>query len=261
LQNVPWEYAYSEADGYLVCRTPFVRGLPSEKRQPAPDLSDAALHITAVPSDPLDPDLPPLAIEAEWLRLARVVEEEESGITLERVRPPTVAQHRRQVAAHSLRVIHFMGHGAPSDKGTRLMFEKKDGGLDPVPAREFVDRIGENAFLVTLNACVSATPGATLFDNVARALVEHEVPYALGMRFSIVDDDAHQFSRTFYSDLAAGVPVEKACARRGLLWPKMANLSPPACPCSTLPSPQPLAGLNIGMVRQISMTAARLRSS
>ena len=220
LQNVPWEYAYSEPDGYLVCRYPFVRGLPPEKRRPAPDLSDTSLHITAVPSDPLHPDIPRLAIEAEWLRLARVVDEEEAGITLERVRPPTLQQLRRQVAAHSLRVIHFMGHGGQGDDGAMLLFEKTDGSLDPIAARDFVDRIGENAFLVTLNACVTATPGATLFDNVARALVDHGVPYALGMRFSIRDDDARLFSRTFYSDLSAGVPVEKALRQARLALAK-----------------------------------------
>ena len=220
VQNVPWEYACSEESGYLVCRLPFVRGLTPEKRRPVPDLREAALHITAVPSDPLHPELPPLAIEAEWLRLAQIVDEEGQGLTLERVRPPTLAQLRRQVAAHELRVIHFMGHGGRDEQGGTLLFEQEDGGPDLVAARDFVERVGENAFLVTLNACASATPGETLFGNVARALAEHEVPYALGMRLAIGDDDARLFSRSFYSEMAAGVPVEKALRQARLALAK-----------------------------------------
>jgi len=63
---------------------------------------------------------------------------------------------------------------------------------------------------VTLNACVSATPGPTPFSNLAAALARQKVPYALGMRMSIEDDDARDFSRLFYSELASGVPVEEA---------------------------------------------------
>jgi tetratricopeptide (TPR) repeat protein len=40
--------------------------------------------------------------------------------------------------------------------------------------------------------------------------VREQVPYALGMRFFVHDDDALAFARTFYSDLARGVPVEEA---------------------------------------------------
>src|SRR5207245_3875042 len=77
-------------------------------------------------------------------------------------------------------------------------------------AKEFVMRVRGSVFLVTLNACVSATPGPTLFSNLAAALVRQKTPYALGMRLSIDDDDARTFSRTFYSELASGVPVEEA---------------------------------------------------
>lgn len=40
--------------------------------------------------------------------------------------------------------------------------------------------------------------------------MRQKVPYALGMRVSIHDDDARTFSRQFYSELASGVPVEEA---------------------------------------------------
>src|SRR5207302_9286829 len=65
----------------------------------------------------------------------------------------------------------------------------------------------------TLNACVSASTGETLLNNLAAALVQQKIPYALGMRFSIPDEDALIFSRTFYSYLARGSSVEEAVYR------------------------------------------------
>ena len=71
-------------------------------------------------------------------------------------------------------------------------------------------RVRGTVFLVTLNACASATPGETHLSNLAAALVQQKTPYALGMRFSIPDEDALTFSRAFYGDLARGSSVEEA---------------------------------------------------
>ncbi len=115
------------------------------------------------------------------------------------------------VANQRHRVVHFMGHGGQDEQvGAFLCLEKENGTLDAVTARQFVQRVRGSVFLVTLNACVSATPGPTPFSNLAAALVRQKVPYALGMRVSIHDDDARDFSRQFYSELASGVPVEEA---------------------------------------------------
>jgi tetratricopeptide (TPR) repeat protein len=114
------------------------------------------------------------------------------------------------VANQRNRVVHFMGHGGQHQTGAILCFEKENGALHRVTAREFVMRVRGSVFLVTLNACVSATPGSTNFSNLAAALVRQKTPYALGMRLSIHDDDARSFSRSFYSELASGVSVEEA---------------------------------------------------
>ena len=103
-----------------------------------------------------------------------------------------------------------MGHGGQRETGTVLSLERDNGDLDLVTDKQFVLRVRNTVFLVTLNACVSATPGPTDFSNIAAAQVHQKTPYALGMRFSILDDDSRAFSRAFYSDLASAVPVEDA---------------------------------------------------
>lgn len=214
LETIAWEYAYGQygaedVGNFLVLSCHVVRGLPLDQRIAPPALENG-LQIVAIPSNPLDKDLPPLDITAEWIRLQEIIHEVPATISLERVRPPTIEQTRRLVANQRNRIVHFMGHGGQHQTGAILCFEKDNGELHLVTAREFVMRVRGSVFLVTLNACVSATPGPTNFSNLAAALVRQKTPYALGMRLSIHDDDARTFSRTFYSELASGVSVEEA---------------------------------------------------
>jgi tetratricopeptide (TPR) repeat protein len=208
LDAVPWEYAYGP-DGFLVLECQFVRGLPAEQRI-VPPILESGLHIVAVPSNPLSQAVEPLNIEGEWIRLIDIIEQVPYAITLERARPPTIEQVRTLVANQRQRVIHFMGHGGQQEAGAVLCFEQDNGDLDLITAKQFLLRVRGTVFLVTLNACVTATPGATGFSNLAAALVRQKIPYALGMRFSIPDEEARSFSRVFYSDLARGSSVEEA---------------------------------------------------
>ncbi len=209
LDAIPWEYLHGP-NGFIVLDVAFVRGLPASQRQPAPNLSDTPLHIVAIPSNPIDHDITRLDIAGEWTRLKENIHGLESAIRLERVRPPTLEQARRLVANQHQRVVHFMGHGGHNDSDSFLLFENEQGAPKTVTAQEFIRRMEDTTFLVTLNACVSATPGETEFSNLARALTERGVPYALGMRFLIPDDDAKTFSQIFYSELARGSSVENA---------------------------------------------------
>jgi len=214
IDGVSWEYAYGlygaeEVENYLVLACHIVRGLPLDQRIEPPKMDDG-LYIVAIPSNPLEQELPLLDIDAEWMRLKEIIQEVPSNISLERARPPTIEQVRRLVANQRNRVVHFMGHGGQHETGALLCFEKENGELHLVTAREFVMRVRGSVFLVTLNACVSAIPGPTNFSNLAAALVRQKIPYSLGMRLSIHDDDARTFSRTFYSELANGVSVEEA---------------------------------------------------
>lgn len=205
IQAVPWEFAHGP-HGFLVTEAAFVRGLPAAERVPPPALG-GGLHLVAVPANPLDDSVHALNIEGEWMRLAEALAGVPQAVTLERVRPPTVEGLRAAVAGQTGRVVHFMGHGGQHASGAVLCFEDEAGGLQPATAREFVQRVRGATFLVTLNACVSATPGETEFANLAAALVAQKIPYALGMRFVIADEDALKFARAFYSDLARGAPV------------------------------------------------------
>jgi len=229
LDAIPWEYVYGsygseDSEGFLILECHFVRGIHTDQRVAPPTL-DSALHIIAIPSNPLSTDLAPLNIDGEWLNLKEIVQHVPTSIILERTYPPTITQVRRLVTNQRHRIIHFMGHVEPNNqKGALLCFTKEDGTLDPVTVKEFIQCVRGTVFLVTLNACVSATPGEAGFSNLAAALVRQQVPYALGTRFNIHDDDARDFSKTFYSELARGVSVEEA-----LRQARLALVDSPRC--------------------------------
>jgi tetratricopeptide (TPR) repeat protein len=209
LDAIPWEYLYGP-DGFVILDVAFVRGLPVARRQPVPDLAGVPLHIVVLPSNPISHDIVRLDIEGEWTRLKEALHGLETAVRMERVRPPTLEQARRLTANQRCRVVHFMGHGGHSGAEACLVFEKEDGAPDFVSARDLVRRLEDAAFLVTLNACASAAPGETAFANIAWSLAGRGVPYTLGMRSPIPDDDAKAFSETFYGELARGSSVENA---------------------------------------------------
>jgi tetratricopeptide (TPR) repeat protein len=222
LEAIPWEYSYGlfgskqeSMPGFLVLECAFVRGLPEVMRIPTPALN-GGMHIVAVPSHPLSHALAPLNIDAEWQRLKEVICELPYAINLERTRPATLERTRSLVAHRKGSIVHFMGHGGQDGQGALLCFEKEQGTLAIVRAQEFIQRVRNSVFLVTLNACVSASPGPTPFSNLAAALARQKTPYALGMRFSIIDQDARDFSRTFYSELAQGTSIEDALTQARL---------------------------------------------
>src|SRR5205823_2223383 len=99
---------------------------------------------------------------------------------------------------------HFLGHGSQGKQGAVLCFERDNADLDEVTAQRLIQRLQGAAFLVTLSACVSATPGPTAFSNLTSSLVHQQIPYVLGMRFSVFDTDARTLFQTFYSELARG---------------------------------------------------------
>jgi tetratricopeptide (TPR) repeat protein len=235
LDAIPWEYLYGSVgaeelapEGFLVTEMSFVRGLPEEQRIVSSTV-ERDLHIVAVPSDPLSEEIARLDVEAEWIRLKGTVASLPFELTLENTYPPTIEQLASMVKGHHQRVVHFMGHGQQRESGAVLCFEKENGDLDPVEAQPLIEHIHASVFLVTLNACVSAASGKTNFSNLASALAHRQIPYALGMRFRIGDDDARTFSHAFYTHLARGASVEIALcqARRSLYQTRLALNSNP----------------------------------
>jgi hypothetical protein len=223
VQAIAWEYLYGP-QGFVVCERPFMRGLPPDQRiSPPSDIG--ALRVVVISSNPVIPGNHPLPVETEWEHLKKAVNTIDNAVSFVRARPATTVQLRKLVAGKQHQVIHFIGHGNHDESGNSyLCFENEDASLAKVSPLDLYHRIHGTTFLVTLNACVSATPGPSEFSNLALSLVKRGIPYVLGMQFEVPLDTAQTFSHSFYSDLARGSTVMEALFQARL---SLANSSTP----------------------------------
>jgi len=116
--------------------------------------------------------------------------------------------------------LHLSCHGGVSRKdGAVLAFENAFGDCDLVTAGRLAEGLGDiRPLLVFLSACRTAehTAGAMPF---VLDLVRARVPNVTGWDGSVYDQDAIEFAKSFYGELAKRrtVPSAAAIARRHLL--------------------------------------------
>ena len=223
---IPWEYLRDQNNKLLASRLNFVRAIPEAQRRESFSFA-GPLEIIAIPSSPVD-EPRVLNVEREWKNLVEAVSTATppKSLTLKRVRPPTRSQLERSLGRQCTSIIHFMGHSTSHDGKAFLAFEDARARSHLIDAADFADSLNSRVFLVVLNSCLSAVVAPTEFGNIARALVQRGVPYALGMQFILPDDAAQVLSDALYDFLLRGHGVEEAVmhSRRTLEEPsKLVN--------------------------------------
>ena len=211
--SIPWEYLRDQNGKLLASRLNIVRSLPEEHLRESFSVA-GPLDIVAIPVSPVD-ETKVLNIEGEWKRLVQAVTTTTppKSLTLKRVRPPTLTQMERTLSSQSTSIVHFMGHSTSQDGKGLLVFEDTRARVQLVDAADFADTLDEQVFLVVLNSCLSALVATTDFGNIAQALVNRGIPYALGMQFVMPDDAALELSKGLYDFLLQGRSVEEAVRR------------------------------------------------
>ena len=122
--------------------------------------------------------------------------------------------------------IHLSCHGDILENGSpALALENPEGGLALAEPGEFAKALGENKpALVFLSACRTAQSGssgkeAESVESYTRGLIRAGVANALGWDGSVYDEDATQFARAFYREMAERhtAPFAAAVARQEIL--------------------------------------------
>jgi hypothetical protein len=213
---LPWELM-CRADGSplaISSNTALVRAIDTPLPTTPRPLS-GALRILGLRSNP--PGTPQLNLQQEvdavgvsWAKLP--------GMEVDFVKP-TQSAILDALAAKEYHVIHYMGHGGfdPASIGGRLLLENDDGSLRRVEAETFAQWVADSPLrLVFLNACETGrTPGRAEippFAGVAAALIRAGVPAVVGNQFSVSDNGAITFAKTFYARIVQGCPVDAAAA-------------------------------------------------
>ena len=220
---LPWELLYRPDTGDFIARnpqTPFVRYL-EVPRLSAPVQLTSSLKVLVV--SVLPDDVSPLDVESEKESLASGWRGS-SDIAMEFLENPTLPQIRQKLLTDTFHAFHFIGHGQfdPSSGEGVLLFRDSQGCSVPVRGRVLAEALKSQRCLrlVSLNACetgqLSRRSGLDPFSGVASALLMAGLPAVVAMQYPISDAAALVFSESFYTALAAGLPVDAAAAEARL---------------------------------------------
>ncbi len=225
LLDLPWETLASER-GFLAADAiqPFVvfRGIGRARNATPMEPAYRDLRMLFMAASPegqreLDFEAEEAAILEATERLPLQTAVEESGC-LEFFR-------ERLAQDGPFEAIHLSCHGDILENGNpALALENPEGGLALAEPGEFAKALGENKpALVFLSACRTAQSGsgkeAQSVEPYTRGLIRAGVANALGWDGSVYDEDATQFARAFYRELAERhtAPFAAAVARQEIL--------------------------------------------
>lgn len=289
LATLPWEILYDPVQERFLAlseSSPILRYLSLPRARPTL-LVEPPLRLLAVLVSP--PGYEALDLEREWQvlesSLAGLVE---SGkVVVERLAVSLLAALQERLLGEDVHILHFVGHGVfdgQTGEGA-LLFADEEGEAHSVSGETLAQRLHNHRSLrlVYLNACQGALAShLTVFSGVAQTLVQQGVPAAVAMQAEITDEAAIEVSRTFYSALASGYPVDAALtqarvavAERSAEWaiPVLFSRSPdnrlfdvvevlpaPDCPYpGMVPFTEKQADVFFGRDKEISDAIERLR--
>jgi hypothetical protein len=220
---LPWELLCRSDTGDFIARnprTPFVRHL-EVPRLAAPVHLTSSLKVLVASVSP--DDLQTLDVESERKDLASGWRGT-SDITMEFLENPTLPQLRQKLLTDTFHAFHFIGHGQfdPTSGEGALLFRDDRGHSLPIRGRVLAEALKSQRSLrlVSLNACETARlprrRGLDPFSGVASALLMAGLPAVVAMQYPITDAAALVFGQSFYTALAAGLPVDAAAAEARL---------------------------------------------
>lgn len=217
LAAAPWEFLYDARAGEFLALsrlTPIVRylELPLGEQTLAVKPPLRVLGMVAGPSD-----APALDVAREKARLEQAVQPLAAAGKVELVWLDGQTWRSLQAAmqAGPWHIFHFVGHAAfdPRSGEGSLLLAGDDGRAATISASQLAGLLSDHHTLrlAVLNACEGAKGSEqSRFSSIAAGLVRRGLPAVLAMQYEISDRAAIEFTASFYSALAAGLPIDAA---------------------------------------------------
>lgn len=216
LAALPWEFLYDSRQSEYIClsrSTPLVRYLPLA--QPAQPLAiKPPLRILCMISSPIDQDQLDVAREQQRIKSALEPLERQGLVQLHWLPGQTWNDLQQAMWRGPWHIFHFIGHGGfhPTLQEGVLALTNEQGKAQLLSATQLARLLADHKHLrlALLNACDGARGEKDIFSSTAATLARGGVPAVLAMQYEISDRAAIQLTRTFYSALANGLPVDEA---------------------------------------------------
>lgn len=217
LASIPWELLFDARRGEFLALsryTPVVRylELPLAEATLAVKPPLRILGMVCGPSD-----LPALDVAKERARLEHAIEPLRSAGKLELVwlEGQTWRHLQEAMQRGPWHGFHFIGHAAFDESlGEGSLLLADDAGRSaPLGATQLGLLLADQRTLrlAVLNACEGARGSSrNVFSSTAAALVQRGLPAVLAMQYAISDQAAVEFTASFYTALAASLPIDAA---------------------------------------------------
>ena len=215
LATVPWEFLFDPRPAEFVAlsrHTPIVRYL--ELPLGEPDLAvKPPIRVLGLVANPTG--VAALDIEREKARVAEALQPLGNKVELVWLPGQTIQDLQTALQGGPWHVFHFVGHAAAdggSGEGVLLLADEQ-GKPDPLSATQLGRLLADQRSLrlAVLNACQGAKGNEqSLFSSLAAGLVRRGLPAVLAMQYDISDRAAVEFTGSFYSALAANLPIDAA---------------------------------------------------
>ncbi|PWW25194.1 CHAT domain-containing protein [Geodermatophilus normandii] len=214
LQSLPWELL-ANADGEPLFQSdllPWVRAWRSQLAHREPLTVPAGMLV--VVGDRSSEDL---MVDDELAAIHEALRDVPGRWSVELLEAPKTRQELEDIWREvNPDVLHVISHGIDDDGGSALQMEGSLGlwPLFPKDIKNLPDPAQPAPPLVVLNACRTgdAIGGREASRTFTRALLERGSAAVVSMQGDIPAVGAVEFSRRFYSDLAAGRGVDVAAA-------------------------------------------------
>jgi tetratricopeptide (TPR) repeat protein len=222
--SLPWELLREEDQSPpLATRVPISRCIASPSPDSVIDIV-GELRVLLVIARP--GGIEDVAYRIVGRRVLQMLQASGRPIHVQVLRPPTVLELRRQLAAAAgagrpFHILHFDGHGVvgahstrgPSEQEGYLLFEGTASGPDRVAATDLVSMLRRfRVPLIVLNACRGGQIGAELGieTGVATSLLQAGATSVVAMGYVVYAEAAAEFANGFYQQLVQGATTASA---------------------------------------------------
>ena len=219
LAVLPWEFLYDQRTREFIGLSrskPIVRYVETPQSV-QPLTVKPPLHILGMIASPSG--LPSLDIDDEKRRMEEAIKDlQDRGlVSLTWIKGQTWRDLQNALRDGTWHIFHFIGHGGFDPTSDEGLIELADENQRPYPlhATELSNLLADHHSLrlVLLNSCEGGRGSENdILSSMASVLVLRGIPAVLAMQFSITNQAATEFSRSFYETLAKFWPVDAAVA-------------------------------------------------
>jgi tetratricopeptide (TPR) repeat protein/CHAT domain-containing protein len=218
LWNIPWEYLH-DGEGFLALRpdTKLVRSLTkSPFRKRFRELNEMArpLRVLVVIAHPKGPGIGVLDVDQEVQNIMEALAPAvKAGVVeVDILEEGSLRNIDIALADDTYHILHYTGHGAMTPNGSCLVLEDDNGAFKPAFIADLLPIIANSKSLqlVILSGCQTGQIDEThAMSGIATGLLA-VVPAVVAMQFSIADQSALIFARTFFQSVGQGKSLEDA---------------------------------------------------